>query len=100
MPWAASPGSGQRVRATRSARSSMSAGATSTRNGSGATEGSPVLGVLLHEVLDDVAIDGVDEDEAALGGRVLGRVHEDAPHRPAAQPAPPERRRGVPEDPK
>jgi len=33
--------------------------------------GGPALGVVLDEVLDDGAVDGIDEDEAAAGRRIL-----------------------------
>src|SRR5439155_7820042 len=48
----------------------------------------PVLGVLLEVVLEDVAGHAVDEHQAPPVGRVLGRVDQDPPGRPAAQ-APP-----------
>ena len=44
---------------------------------------------------DDLAVDTVDEHEATRLGRVLGRVEQDPPGGAAAQPAPPQLRRGV-----
>ena len=48
----------------------------------------PLLGVGLDEVLEHPPVDGVDEDEPALTGRLLGRVAQDPPRRPAAEAAP------------
>ena len=56
-----------------------------------------LLRVVLDELLDHVAVDGVDEDEATPPGRLLGRVAEDAPRRAAAQAPPRQLRRGVPD---
>ena len=53
------------------------------------------LGVVLDQVLDDLAVDGVDEHEPAPARRVLDRVAQHPPRRPAAQPAPHLLRRGV-----
>ncbi len=47
--------------------------------------------------MQDLAVDAVDEHEAALARRVLGRVQQDAPRGPAAQAAPPELGRRVPD---
>src|SRR3546814_20127762 len=50
----------------------------------------PVLGVLLGEVGDDLAVDAVDQHEAAGLGRLLRGVEEDPPGGSAAEPAPAE----------
>jgi hypothetical protein len=41
----------------------------------------PVLGVLLGEELEDLAVDPVDQDEPSSARRRLGRVDEDPPGR-------------------
>src|SRR5262245_37762766 len=56
-----------------------------------------VLGVVLDHVLEHVAVDRVDEDEAAPARRVLERVEENPPGRATAQPMPRELRRRVPD---
>src|SRR3546814_9487451 len=55
----------------------------------------PVLGVLLGEVGDDLAVDAVDQHEAAGLGRLLRGVEEDPPGGSAAEPAPAELGRRV-----
>src|SRR6056297_4094697 len=55
------------------------------------------LGVVFHELLEDTSVDGVDEHQSASCGRIVGRVAEHPPGRPAAQPAPHLLGRGVPD---
>src|SRR3546814_13400812 len=55
----------------------------------------PVLGVLLGEVGDDLAVDAVDQHEAAGLGRLLRGVEEDPPGGSDAEPAPAELGRRV-----
>src|SRR5581483_249630 len=65
-------------------------GRGAVRGGAGGGEavGRPVFGVVFGVGPEDLAVDGVELDEAPLGGRLVGRVEEHPPDRAAAQ-APP-----------
>ena len=81
---------------TSSVPTAMRTGTSSGASASGRRRG-PALGVVLDQLLDDRAVDGVDEHEAAPLGRILGRVAQHAPRRPAAQAPPHLLGRGVPD---
>ncbi len=50
----------------------------------------PVFGIVLDEMVEDAAVDAVDEHQAPALGRLLVGVEEDPPRRAAAQAPPPE----------
>ena len=55
----------------------------------------PVLGVVFGVLAEDLAVEGVELDQAPLGGRLVGRVEQDPPGRPAPHAPPGQLGRGV-----